>query len=266
VALADGLEFESIPIRIRSVAPLPLQVLVSSNVQELFGGDVAYIRVTAENVGPLQARGVTARLIDLDGNLGVLVQELGDIPVGGMEEWVFAVEIPDDYPVDRQSTFFVQTVSEAGLTSESAPLALSIGCRPDLELRVEPPTSGVLSGRAADAAVMVENTGPCVAQDVRISLEGLPVTFARPPAQDLPELPSGATRQVRFNLLAPQSYRGEVAFWAELRERSGRQTRSEEVSLVVGTRSTAWSIVLGLLAIVAVGVTVTGTVLHLRNR
>jgi hypothetical protein len=254
------------PVRVVSKAPIPLRLEASSSTSAVYGGEAAYIRVTAENVGSFPAKGVTARLIDVTGNLGVLMQEIGEIAAGESDEWVFVVDIPRDFPADTESTFVVQTVSADGLTSESAPVSLSITCRPQLEVYVEPPTGKIVGGQALEAIVLVKNVAPCVAREVRVGLEGLPGLFTVPPAQEITELPAGGIRYITFNLMAPQAFRGEVELSARASEVTGGSVLSEPARFEVGGMPIVWSVVLGVLAVLAIVAIVVGTVLYLRVR
>jgi hypothetical protein len=232
----------------------------------VYAGDAAYIRVLGENAGSFDAKGVTSRLIDVAGNLGVLVQDVGTIEAGESKEWVFVVDIPEDFPDDVQSTFLVQTVSDDGLTSESGRISLSIACRPRLELYVESPTGRIVGGQALETIVLVKNAGPCVAREVRVALQGLPGAFTAPAAQAIVELPAGGIRYLSFNLMIPQAYRGETTFWAYAQESTGGEAEADAVPLVVGGLPIVWSIVLGFLALLAMAAIVIGTVLYLRTR
>jgi hypothetical protein len=254
------------PVSLESLVAVPLRLVASGSASAAYAGEAAYIRVTAENVGPLSARGVIARLIDVEGNLGVLVQEIGDIAAGQSEEWVFVAEIPDDYPSDSQSSFVVETTSADGMVSESNLVPLSIACRPRLELSVQPPTGRIRGGQALEAIVLVKNVGPCTAREAILAVEGLPRGFARPPSQEIVELAAGGVRYVTFNLLVPRSFRGEASFWARAQETTGAQTQSEPAWFVVGGVSLVWSAALGVLALLAIAAIVVGTVLHLRTR
>jgi hypothetical protein len=200
------------------------------------------------------------------GNLGVLVQDVGDIAAGQSDEWVFVVDIPEDFPIDVESSFVAQTMSADGLTSESSPVSLSIACRPRLEVYVEPPTGRILGGQALETIVLVKNAGPCVARAIEIEVEGLPGAFAQPPAQEITELSAGGIRYVTFNLLVPQTFRGETDFWARAQEGTGGQSQSEPARFVVGGIPIVWSVVLGFLALLAIVAIVVGLVLYLRSR
>jgi hypothetical protein len=253
------------PVTLDSTAPLPLRLEIESSASAVHAGEAAYIRATAENVGAFPAKGVTARLIDSEGVLGVLVHDVGEIAPGGSAEWVFVVDIPESFPIDAQSTFLVQTVSADGLTSESNRVSLTIACRPVLEVYVEPPTGRIVGGQSVETIVLVKNTGPCAARDVVVGIGGLP-SFTQPPDQAIVELPAGGVRYVTFNLLVPQTYRGEAGLYARVRESTGGQAESSPAGFVVRGIPIVWSIVLGFLALLAIAAIVVGTVLYLRAR
>jgi hypothetical protein len=253
------------PVTLESIAPLPLRLGIESTASAVYAGEAAYIRATAENVGAFPAEGVTARLIDSEGVLGVLVHDVGEIAAGESAEWVFVVEIPESFPIDARSTFLVQTVSADGLTSESNRVSLAIACRPQLEVYVEPPTGRIVGGQAVETIVLVKNAGPCVARDVVVGVAGLP-SFTLPPDQEIVELPAGGVRTVLFNLLVPQAYRGEAGLYARAQESTGGQAESAPVGFVVRGIPIVWSIVLGFLALLAIAAIVVGTVLYLRGR
>jgi hypothetical protein len=117
-----------------------------------------------------------------------------------------------------------------------------------------------------EAIVLVKNVGPCVAREVRVGLEGLPGAFVVPPVQEITELSAGGIRYVTFNLMAPQAFRGEVELSARVSEGTGSEILSEPARFEVGGMPIAWSVVLGILALVAVVAIVVGTVLYLRAR
>jgi hypothetical protein len=254
------------PITLESKAPVPLRVEASSSVTSVYAGEAAYIRVTAENVGSFPAKEVTARLIDVSGHMGVLVQEVGEIAAGQSDEWVFVVDVPEDFPVDVESTFVVQTVSADGLTSEARPISLSIACRPRLEVYVEPPNGRIVGGQALETIVLVKNAGPCTAREVVLGVEGLPGDLAPPPAQEIAELSAGEIRYVTFNMTAAQAFRGEVVYWARAQESTGGEAQSEPAGFMVGGMPIVWSVVLGGLALLAIAAIIVGTVLYLRAR
>jgi hypothetical protein len=254
------------PIKLESKAPVPLVLEATSNTSAVYAGEAAYIRVVAKNVGSFPAKGVTARLIDVTGNQGVLMQEVGEIAAGASDEWVFVVNIPEDFPADVESTFVAQTSSVDGLTSESDQISLSIACRPQLELYVEPPTGRIRGGQALETIVLVKNVGPCVAREVEVGLEGLPGEFAPPPAQEIVELPKNGIRYLTFNLLVPQAFRGEAVYYGRAQENTGGQSQSEPTLFIVGGMPVVWSIVLGLLSVLAIVAIVIGTALYMRAR
>jgi hypothetical protein len=152
------------------------------------------------------------------------------------------------------------------LTSESDPVGLSIACRPRLEVYVEPPGGRIVGGQALETIVLVKNAGPCVAREVVLGLEGLSGGIVPPPPQAIPELAAGGIRYITFNLALPQAFRGEVTYWARAQESTGGEAQSEPASFPVGGMPIVWSIVLGLLALLAIAAIVVGTVLYLRAR
>lgn len=266
VASVEDLTILAEPVTVESKAPVPLRLQVESSASTVYAGEAVYVRVRAENVGSFPAKGVSAKLIDVTGVLGVLVQEVGEVAAGQSGEWVFVVDIPESFPIDAESRFVVRTVSADGLTSESSTVSLSIACRPKLEVYVEPPIGRIVGGQSLEAIVMVKNSGPCVAREIGVSVDGLPGAITRPPDQGIAELSAGGIRYLTFNLLLPQDYRGEAGLYARAQESTGGQSVSEPASFVVGGMPIVWSIVLGFLALLAIAAIVVGTVLYVRAR
>jgi len=266
VASVGDLTVLAVPVTLESKAPVPLRLTAESSAPAVYAGEAVYIRVSAENIGSFPAEDVTARLIDAAGTLGVLVEDVGEIPEGGAAEWVFVVDIPEAFPTDAEAMLVVQTVSADGLVSESSYLPLSIACRPHLEVYGEPPLGQIVGGQAVETIVLVKNTGPCVAREVVVGIDGLPGAFTRPPDQEIAELPAGGIRYLLFNLLVPQAFRGETGFYARAEESTGGQAQSEPAGFTVGGMSIVWSVVLGVLALLAIVAIVVGTVLYMRAR
>ncbi len=266
VATTSETVFESEPVTVGVVAPLPLSLQASASASTVYAGEAVYINVSASNEGRPAAKGVTARLIDVTGNLGVLVQDVGDIGSGESREWVFVVDIPDDFPADVVSSLAVQTVSQDGMTSQTAPISITVVCRPRFEVFVEPLAGRLRGGQSLEAVVLLKNVGQCVAHDISLSLKGLPAAFAQPPEQQVVELAPGGTRYVTFNILIPQAYQGTPSFVIVVADSVGSQTQSLPSSFVVGGVSVVFTVVFGLLALVAVGAMVAGVVLYLRQR
>jgi uncharacterized membrane protein len=232
----------------------------------VYAGDTVYVDASATNNSQFEASGVTARLIDVSGNLGVLVQDVGDIPAGESREWVFVVRVPDDFPIDTEAVLVVQTISDDGITSQSVEIKLAVACKPRLETLVEPPSGRLRGGDSVQAIAMVKNTGQCTARDVSVSLVGLPDSFAQPPAQRIIELAPDHARYLTFNVLIPQGYRGGVSLIAETTtgQRAGGQSAPIKVS--VGGLSPAIAIIFGLLILVIAVTGVAGLVLYFRSK
>ena len=85
-------------------------------------------------------------------------------------------------------------------------------------------------------------------------------------AQVISELPAGGIRYITFNLAVPQAFRGEVSYWARAQESTEGQAQSEPAHFSVGGMPVAWSVVLGVLALLAIAAIVVGMVLYLRAR
>jgi hypothetical protein len=266
VADMDGLAVRSESLSVQVVTPAPLRLDASASAERIYAGDVVYVSVSAFNEGPFVAEEVTARLIDTTGNLGVLVKAVGDVDVGESHEWVFVVDVPEDFPADVESSLVVQAISGEGVTSESEQMAVAIACRPRLEVSAEPPLGRLQSGQAVEAMALVKNTGQCTARDLSVALEGLPEAFTRPPAQTINELVPGGVRYVTFNLLIPPGYRGEPSFWVQVSEETGGHSQSMPASFSVAGVPVVWTTVIGVLAVLAVVAIVAGILLYVRSR
>jgi hypothetical protein len=258
---------ESAPVSIEVAAPVPLAVDVSADRSAVRAGGVVYFSATIQNAGQFAAPDVTARLIDTTGNLGVLLQSVGDIAPGETHDLVFVVEIPADFPVDVLSSVILQTVSADGSTSESAPLSLTVACVPSFELSVQTPAGKLEGGQSAEAVVVVRNSSQCTARDVSLRVVGLPDSFGAAPAQRIVELGPGETRHITFNLLIPEGHpQGNMSFAVTVTDSLGTETRSGPAALAIGGVSMLFTVVFGLLAIVAVAAVVFGLASFFRQR
>ncbi len=195
----------------------------------------------------------------------MLVQDVGDIPAGESREWVFVVQVPDDFPIDTEALLVLQTFSEEGMTSQSPEIKLTVACRPRLEALVEPPMGRLQGGDSVEAIALVKNTGHCAARDVSVSLVGLPDSFVQPPAQQV-ELAPDQVRYVTFNILVPQGYRGDAPLIVEASTEQGARSQSPPITMIVGGPSPAITIVFGLLILVVAITGVVGLVLYFRHR
>jgi hypothetical protein len=257
---------ESEPVTAQVSAPMPLSLEASPSAPTVYAGEAVYISVSALNASQFDTLGVTSRLIDVTGNLGVLMQEVGDIASADSREWVFVVEVPADYPSDVEARLVVQTSSADGVISQSSEIPLSISCRPEYEVLVEQPTGRFRGGHSLEAISLVSNVGPCPARDVLVSIEGLPEAFTLPPEQQIVELLPGASRYVTFQLMIPQDYQGDVRFSVQASDSLGAQSESMPVSFRVNGVSPVFTIIFGLLAVLAVVAIVVGGILFFRNR
>jgi hypothetical protein len=266
VATIGETSVESEAVTAQVSAPMPLRLEVSPSASTVYAGEAVYVDVSALNASQFGAPGVTARLIDVTGNLGVLVQEAGDIDAGESREWVFVVEIPADYPSDVEARLVVQTNSTDGVTSQSSEIPLSIVCRPVYQVLVEQPIGRFRGGQSLEVISLVSNVGPCLAREVSVSIEGLPETFTGPPEQQIVELVPGGSRYVTFQLMIPQGYQGVVRFSVRASDSLGAQSESLPAGLQVNGVSPLFTVIFGLLAVLAVAAIVVGIVLYLRHR
>ena len=258
---------ESEPVSIEVASPVPLAVDVSAYRSAVRAGGAAYFSATVRNEGQFAAPDVTARLIDTTGNLGVLLQSVGDIAPGETHDLVFVVEIPTDFPADVVSSIILQTISADGSTSESLPLSLTVACVPSFELSVQPPAGTLEGGQSAETVVVVRNSSQCTARDVSLLVIGLPDSFGTAPAQRIVELRPGETRHVTFNLLVPDGYaQGDTSFAVTATDSLGTETRSGPATFAVGGVSTLFTVVFGLLAVVAVAAVVFGLASFFKQR
>jgi hypothetical protein len=194
------------------------------------------------------------------------VQNVGDIGPGESREWVFVVDIPDDFPSDTTASLVVQTISEDGVVSQSSEIELAVACRPRLELFVEPPTGQLRGGDSVEVIALVKNASQCTARAVSIVLADLPTSFVQPPAQEILELAPGEARYATFDVLVPQGYRGEIFLLGAASTEQGAQAQSPVVQTQVGGRSPLVTVVFGLL-VLAVAVTgVVGAVLYFQKK
>jgi hypothetical protein len=258
------LESETLTVRIG--AAMPLRLATSASATAVYAGDAVYVDVSATNDSQFEASGVTAKLIDVSGNLGVLVQDVGDIGPGESREWVFVVQVPDDFPADTTATLVVQTISEDGITSQSSEIELAVACRPRLEVLVEPPAGRLRGGDSVEAIALIKNVSQCAARDVSVSLVGLPEPFVQPPAQGILELAPGEARYATFNVLIPQGYRGDASLIGEASTAQGARGQSPPMRIAVGGPSPALTVAFGLLILVVAAAGVVGAVLYFRKR
>lgn len=257
---------ESEPIGVQVASPVPLALRVAADRSAVRAGGSVYFDVTGTNEGQFVASNVTARLIDTEGNLGVLLQEVGDIGPGESREMVFVVTIPEDFPADVESALVVQTISEDGTISESPPIALAVACVPSFELIVQPPVGKLRDGEAAEAVVVVRNTSQCKARDVSLVVHGLPETFTVPPEGMIAELSPGESRHVAFSMQIPDRHPpGEVPFTVIARESLGTVTQSLPAALSVRGVSALFTIVFGVLTVLAIAAIVYGLASFLRQ-
>ena len=257
---------ESEPLLVRVQATKPLLLVASISAEAAYAGDDLYVDVSATNDSAFEASDVAAKLIDVSGNLGVLMQDVGDIGPGDSREWVFVVQVPDDFPADTTATLVVQTISEDGITSQSSEIEISVACRPRLEVFVEPPVGRLQGGDSAEAIALVRNVSQCTARGVSVSLAGLPASFVQPPAQNVPELAPGQARYATFNLLIPSGYRGNVPLLGQVTTEQGAEGQSPVVQITVGGTSPAIMVIFGILILLVAVTGVVGAVLYFRKR
>jgi len=266
VALLDEVVIESRPLRIVASAPLPLQLEVTVHPTTLYAGETARVNARITNPGRLPVQGVTARVIDTAGNLGVVIQDVGDIPPRASRELIFAIAVPPEFLLDAVSLLVVETISADGTTSRSEPQQVSVACVPRLAISAQAPAGQLAGGQSVQVIVVLRNESPCVAREARVSLEGLPPDFVPPPEQRVVELAPGSARHLTFNVLIPQGYQGSAAFTARATCSAHAEAASAPLTLVVRGVPAAFAVVFGVLVLAAVGAIMTGIALYFRNR
>jgi uncharacterized membrane protein len=266
MAEMNGELIESEPRTVEIVIPVPLSIEASVERPTVRAGETIYVYANASNGGKLPAQGVTAKLVDTTNNLGVLVQDIGDIAPGEAQKLVFMVEIPPDFPADVVSSLVVQLVSADGSVSTSLPLAVTVACVPRVEASVQSPSKRLESGQSMEVIVTLRNTGQCLARDVLVSIDGLPGLFAPPPQQKIVELAPGTVRYVPFNILIPEGYQGSGSFVIRVLDSTATELWAKPVDFVVGGVPVVLTVVFGFLVIVAVMAVVVGIVFYFRHR
>lgn len=257
---------ESQPLTVQVVPPASLRLEVSADNVAVRARETFYVEVVCTNDGFFVAEDVEAKLVDTTGNLGVLLQQFGDIQPGQSIERVFAVTAPDDFPIDVVSTLVVRTASRNGALAESAPLVVEMACVPKYEIAVQPPRGQLEGGQSVEAIVVLRNASQCVARDLLLSIEDLPEAFIAPPAQGLAELAPGGTRYLTYTFFIPEGYQGNVSFTVLASDSTGVRLQAPLSSFSVSGVSAVFTIVFGVLFLVALSAIIVGLVLYFRHR
>jgi hypothetical protein len=258
---------ESEPLSVQVASPVPLAVDVSADSSVVRAGQSAYFAVTCTNSGRFTAQNVIARLIDATGNLGVLLQELGDIQPQESRELVFVVEIPPEFPADVVTSMVAQTISEDGTISEAPPVPLTVVCVPSFELLVQPPVGKLEDGQFAEAIVVIRNVSQCTAREVTVSMSGLPEAFAPPLAQSIAELAAGEVRHLTFSLQIPDRHpQGDISFVVTASDSLGTELQAPPATFTIGGVSLLFTVVFGGFVVLAIAAIVVGLVLYFRQK
>lgn len=212
VGLLDEMRIESAPVTVELAPPSKLTLDAAAGQTEVKAGQVVYVNVMCTNEGRLAAEQVTVRLIDISGSLGVLFQDVGDIPPGESRRVVFVVEIPQDFPASADLALAAQAVAADGTVSQSQAVRVSVTCVPALALEIKSPDVRVRAGQPAQVVVGVINSSQCAARNITVAMVGLPQGFGQPAPQNLAELGPGQTRLLNFGLNPPKNYHGIAAF------------------------------------------------------
>ncbi len=259
-----AIESEPVSVEVVSAAPLVLKLTVDKTT--VSAGESLYAEVVIANEGRFPVQGVTAKLVDTTGNLGVLFQEIGDLEPGDSRKAVFVVAVPPDLPADTSVSLVAQAIAADGEISQSSPVVVALSCVPSLEITLVPPRGKTEGGKSVGVLVVLRNPAHCPARDVTVSLTGLPAGFAVPPPQKIAELTGGGERSLTFNLLVPEGYQGEVTLSAEATDNASRQVTAPPVSFTVGGVPVAAAAVFGLLLLLALAAIIIGVVLYFRHR
>jgi len=247
--------------------PVPLAIDATSDRSAVRGGGKVYLNATCSNEGEFVAPQVTVRLIDTTGNLGVLLQAVGDIAPGESREAVFVIEIPEDFPADVDSSLVVQALSADGTVSEAQAIPLTVACVPTFELVVQPPTGTFRGPHTAESIVILRNTSQCTAREVAVQVNDLPDGIETSATQQIATLGPGESRHLSFRLEIPDGYpQSQVGFTVSASESLGTETVSPSMTFEVGGVSTLFTVVFGLLSVVAIGAIVFGFAAYLRRR
>lgn len=267
VAVTAGEEtIESEPISVAVSKPVELGIQAAADKTQVRAGESARFSVTVENRGDQAIEHASVRLIDVTGNLGVLLQNVDRLAPGATRDLIFAVQVPEDFPADVVSSMVVQVLAADGTIVESAPLSLDVICVPDFELLIQAPTDTLRAGESAEVVVTLRNISQCKARDVVVGVGELPASFTPPPEVRVAELGPGETRQLTFNLLIPEKQAaGGVNVAVSAADSVGVQ-ETARVAFLVGGVSVFFTIVFTLLVLLAVGAIVVGTVLYFRQR
>ena len=257
---------ESEPVIVDVIPPVPLTLDISADKSTVRAGDSVYFSIICRNEGHFTASNVTVRLIDTASNFGVLLQDLGTVKPGESRESAFVIEIPDDFPADVVSSMVAQTISGDGTLSESAITALTVVCVPSFELLVHSPANRLMDDQFAEIIVSIRNISQCTARDVAVSVGELPETLIPPSEHQIAELSPGQARHITFSLFIPDGHPpGKVAFPIRVTDSLGTQVKSSPAGVTVGGVSMVFTVLFGLLILLAANAIVVGIALFIKR-
>ena len=266
VAEFDQTTVESAPATIELAPPARLTLDVVAGQNAVRAGDVFYVNVTCANDGRFMAEQVSVKLIDTTGNLGVLFQDLGDIPVGESRQAVFVVEIPADFAENAQISLAAQAVAADGTLSQSTTVSVDVACVPMIEISVQPPSGQVQSGQSVQVIVSASNASQCTARNLTVLLSDLPAAFSAPEAQTIAELGPGATRHLNFALQLPPKFRDDVPFRARILDEQSSLLDDAQGVIAVGGVSPVFTAIFVGLVLLAIAAIVVGLLLYFKNK
>ena len=132
---------------------------------------------------------------------------------------------------------------------------------------VQPPTGTFRGPQTAESIVILRNTSQCTAREVLVQVNDLPDGIETLANQQIATLGPGESRHLSFRLEIPDGYpQGQVGFTVSASESLGTVTVSPRMTFEVGGVSTLFTVVFGLLSVVAVGAIVFGFAAYFRRR
>lgn len=266
IAILEQGTVESVPVTVDLVSTTDLDIDVVARQATVSAGQVFYVDVMCTNDSPFGAQDVTVKLIDTTENLGVLFQDVGDIPAGESRQAVFVVQIPQEFATDAVVALAAQAVAGDGTISQSQTISVAVACVPVSGIKMQLPPGRVKGGQSAQVVVTVNNTSQCTAYDLIVSLHELPTGFFVPAAQTIAELAPGETRHLTFDVLVPEGYQGDVPLSAQVSNEQGTQAKTAQMIIVVGGVTPTFTILFGALVVIALAAVVVGTLLYFRSK
>lgn len=256
----------SAPLAMTVLSPAALRVDASADRTAVRAGGSVYIDASVANQGSLTAEQVAVRLIDVTGNLGVLLQTVGDVEPGAQHDLVFVVEISPEFPADVQSSLIVQAISRDAAVSESEPLPLAVACVPRLEASVQSAAARLRAGEPVELLALIRNVGQCPARNVGLSIEGLPSTVDGPPSQEIAFLGPGEVRYAGFAVEIPDRHpQGDWSVRVLAEDQLSNRVASPPIPLTVSGTPVWFTVLFGLLGVVAIAAVVVGLTAFFRG-